>query len=163
MLYLWVLVCSFNWVYVNLAWRNGWWHTRWGLCWVEVQAHWRMGCCSDSRWHWACCICHVGRNPPARLPKSPLEATGLSTLSVTTFYIAVLLRYSFLHQLFEILPGSLHSCQQSPSTKCNDPSQRSTGRSCGFRIWWWSYSKYKQNIWAAFFLALINNRALMCS
>lgn len=90
-----VLVCSFNWVYVNPAWRNGWWHTRWGYCWVEVQAHWRMGCCSDSRWHWACCICHVGRNPPAWLPKSPLEATGLSTLSEITFYIAVLLHHSF--------------------------------------------------------------------
>ncbi|XP_068435214.1 adenine nucleotide translocase lysine N-methyltransferase isoform X2 [Clinocottus analis] len=35
-----------------------------------------MGCSSDSCWHWARCICHVGGNPPAWLPKSPVEATG---------------------------------------------------------------------------------------
>lgn len=128
----------------HLSCSDGWRHTRWGPRRDQEQAARRLGCCSDSCWHRARCICHVGGNPSTRLQKSPTEAAGVCDVHLETLCRKVCIPLNVIPLLFSslnFLPGTIYPCQQNSGTKCNDIAERPTGRSSRSGIWGRSYCK----------------------
>lgn len=67
-----------------------------------------------------------------------------------------------MRTFLKYLSGSIHSCQQSSSRQCNETAERSKGRPCGFRIWWWSNCEYNQYIISGIALFAVVNSYYFC-